>query len=55
MSNDIAPLLGFPGVSVAKNLPANAEGFRKIPWKRKCQPTPLFLPRKSHKQRNLTD
>ena len=26
---------------------------RKIPWRRKWQPTPLFLPVKSHGQRNL--
>ena len=26
---------------------------RKIPWKRKWQPTPVFLPRKSHGQRSL--
>ena len=26
---------------------------RKIPWKRKWQPTPVFLPGKSHEQRNL--
>ena len=26
---------------------------RKIPWRRKWQPTPLFLPGKSHEQRSL--
>ena len=26
---------------------------RKNPWRRKWQPTPLFLPRKSHRQRSL--
>ena len=25
----------------------------KIPWRRKLQPTPVFLPRKSHGQRSL--
>ena len=25
----------------------------KIPWRRKWQPTPIFLPRKSHGQRSL--
>ena len=25
----------------------------KIPWRRKCQPTPAFLPRKSHRWRSL--
>ena len=28
--------------------------FGKIPWSRKWQPTPAFLPGKFHKQRNLT-
>ena len=46
-----------------KNLPANAGdkrdgGFdpwvRKILWRRKWQPTPVFLPGKSHGQRSLT-
>ena len=40
----------FPGGSVVKNPPAS--GFnpwvRKIPWGRKWQPTPAFLPGKSH-------
>ena len=27
--------------------------FRKIPWKRKWQPTPVFLPGKFHGQRRL--
>ena len=26
---------------------------RKIPWRRKWQPTPVFLPEKSHRQRSL--
>ena len=45
-------LKGFPGSSVVKNLPANA-GDRfspwvgKIPWRRKWQPTPVFLPGES--------
>ena len=26
---------------------------RKIPWKRAWHPTPVFLPRESHRQRNL--
>ena len=48
---------------VVKNLPANAgnardmDGFnlwvRKIPWRRKWQPTPGFLPRESHGWRSL--
>ena len=27
--------------------------IRKILWRRKCQPTPVFLPGKSHGQRSL--
>ena len=47
---------------VIKNLPANAgdvkrcgfnPGMGNIPWRRKWQPTPVFLPRKSHGQRSL--
>ena len=40
-----------------KNLPANAGDARdaslKIPWRRKWQPAPVFLPGKSHGQRSL--
>ena len=42
--------MGFPGGSVVKNLPANAEDsdlipwVRKLPWRRKLQPSPVFLP-----------
>ena len=45
--------------SVVKNPPANAgeQGFdpwvRKIPWRRKWQPTPVFVPGKSHRQKIL--
>ena len=28
---------------------------RKIPWRRKLQPTPVFLPEKFHEQRSLTE
>ena len=28
-------------------------GFGKIPWRRKWQPTPVFLPEESHGQRSL--
>ena len=47
---------------MVKNPPANAgdkrdRGFdpwvRKILWRRKWQPTPVFLPEESHGQRNL--
>ena len=48
-------------VLVVENLPANAgdvsEGFdpwvKKIPWRQKQKPIPVFLPGKVHGQRNL--
>jgi len=46
---------GFLGDSVVKNPPANVDdlGFepwvKKILWRRKQQPTPVFLPGKSHR------
>ena len=57
-------VLGFPGGSAVKNLPANARRHkrcrfdpwvRKIPWRRKWQPTPVFMPGESHGQKNLVD
>ena len=43
-----------------KNLPAKAgdagdagSWVRKIPWRRKWQPIPVFFPGKSHGQRSL--
>ena len=30
-------------------------GIKSIPWRRKWQPTPVFLPGKSHKQKILVD
>ena len=48
---------------VVKNLPANAGDIkrsrfnprvRKIPWNRKWQPTPVFLPGESHGQKSLS-
>ena len=48
--------LGFPGGSEGKDLPAMQIGFDwvgKIPWRRKWQPTLVFLPRESHGQRGL--
>ena len=50
----LLPSQGFPGGSVIKNLPANAgdtgdvgsiPGSGRFPWRRKWQPTPVFLPR----------
>ena len=46
---------------VLKNSPVNAGNmrhgfnpwFRKIPWRRAWQPTPIFLPGESHGQKNL--
>ena len=37
---------------MVKHLPANADPWvRKIPWRRKWQPTPMFLPGKSRRPR----
>ena len=51
--------LGFPGGSVGKESTCQCRSHRfnpwvgKIPWRRKWQPTPVFLPGKSLGQRNL--
>jgi len=54
--------LHFSGASLmvqtVKNLPAMQDIrvpslVRKIPWRREWLPTPIFLPGKSHEQRNL--
>ena len=53
--------LGLLGGSVVKNSPAHVEDARdrfdpwvgKIPWRRRWQPTSVFLPGKSHGQRSL--
>ena len=51
---------GLPrGHVVVKNLPADAKRNRfdpwvgKIPWRRKRQPTQVFSPGESHRQRRL--
>ena len=53
---------GFPGGAVVKKPPANAgnggdkgsiPGSGRSPWRKKWQPTPIFLPGKSHGQRSL--
>ena len=49
---------GFPGSSVVKKLPASAGDSGSIPEsgrfpRSKWQPTPVFLPEKSHGQRSL--
>ena len=55
-------LLGFPGGSVVKNLPANAGdagvmglilGWGRSPEGKKWQSTPVFLPGESHGQGSL--
>ena len=52
-------LLGLSGDSVVKTLPSQCRrhGFNpwvgKIPWRRRWQPTLVFLPGKSHRQRSL--
>ena len=55
-------IMGFPCGSAVKNLPANARDkcsfdpwVRKIPWRRKWQPAPVFLPVIFHGQRRLED
>ena len=53
-----SPRVGFPGGSLVKNPPAVHETRvpslgGKIPWRRKWQPTPAFLPGESHGQKNL--
>ena len=50
--------MGFPGALVVPNLPASAGDTSvipvgKIPWRRKWQPTLVFLPGKSHGWRSL--
>ena len=54
--------MGFPGDATGKKPACQHRRhkrcgfdpwFRKIPWRRAWQPTPVFLPGKSHGQRNL--
>ena len=54
--------MAIPGGSRGKELACQGRrlkrcGFNpwvgKIPWRRKWQPTPVFLPRESHGQRSL--
>ena len=52
--------MGFPGGSHGKKICLKCRRHRfdpwvrKVPWGRKWQPTPIFLPGKSHGQRSLT-
>ena len=47
-------MAGFSGGSDGKHSALNADGFdpwaEKIAWRRKWQPTPVFLPGESHGQ-----
>ena len=51
--------MGFPSDSLVKNPPTKAgdagsiPASEKIPWRRKGQPPPVFLPGKSHGQKSL--
>ena len=53
--------MGFSGGTVVNNLPANAGDVRDTdslprlerPRSEKSQPTPVFLPRKTHGQKSL--
>ena len=51
--------MGFPCSPVSKETACNAgdlgsiPGWERFPWKRKCQPTPVFLPGESHEQRHF--
>ena len=53
---------GFPGGASGKEPPGNAgvardtgliPGSGRLPWRRKWQPSPVFLPGESHGQRSL--
>ena len=53
--------LGFPGGASGEDSTCQCERHkirfnpwvRKIPWRKKWQPTPVFLPGESHRQRSL--
>ena len=51
--------LGFPGGSDGKEFAYNVgdlgstPGSERFPWRRELQPTPVFLPGESHRQRSL--
>ena len=47
--------MGFPCGSEDKASACNAGDLDLIPWRRKWQPTPIFLPGESHGQRSLAD
>ena len=54
--------MGFPSGSAGKESTCSSEdtgdvgsipGLGRFPWRKKHQPTPVFLPEKSHEQRSL--
>ena len=53
--------VGFPHGSDSKESPCQCRRprfdpwIRKIPWRRKWQPTPVFLLEESHGQRSFVD
>ena len=59
LGNERADWHGFPGGSDGKesHLQCRWSGFSPwvgtIPWRRQCQPTPVFMPGESHGQRSL--
>ena len=59
----IHPIRGFPGGASGKEPACQCRRHRRhglhprvgmIPWRRKCQPTPVFLPGESNGQRSLS-
>ena len=59
-SHDCDSQVYLSKAQMVKNLPAMQETWlwslgREDPWRREWQPTPLFLPGKSHGQRSLAD
>jgi len=60
ISSLIRSMMGLPRWPSGKEMVCQCRrwGFnprvRKIPWRRKWQPTPVFLLRKAHRQRSLT-
>ena len=65
LSLEVGPdSMGFPGHTAGKEPTSQCRRHSrwvfdllvgKIPWRRKWQPTPVFLPRESHEQRSLVD
>ena len=46
---------GFPGNIDGKESARNAEEWGLIPWRRKWQSIPVFLPGEYHRERSLVD